>query len=118
VVAASIMPGRFESEHFSDLFAKGLSLVGAYFNARPWHVDAMEVTLPIDWPIRPSHTTRYRGNAISTSSGDNALILQMIALGRVHVEPLISHTATPDDAPTLFDKLGRGELLGGLITWR
>lgn len=118
VVAASIMPGRFETDRFAEVFGKGLSLVGAYFNARPWRVEALEVTLPADWPIRPSHTKRYEGSKVSTSSADNELILQLISLGRVKVDPLISDNAAPDNAPALFGKLDRGELLGGMIAWR
>lgn len=117
VVATALNPGGGNVDLYGLASFKGISLVGGYFNARPWRLDALEVTPPQDWPPRPASIEEFEGSEVGTSAGDTAMILRMIALGRLSVQPLISDVVLPPAAPELFAKLPDTGFLGGVINW-
>lgn len=118
VVAASLNPAGYKVDLYGEAWMKGLSLVGAYFNSRPWRLDTVEMAPPTNWPLRSYRGGRFEGNDIGTSAGDSALLLDLLAHGRIKVAPLVSEAVDAKEAPALFDRLPRSEFLGALIRWK
>lgn len=117
VIAAALNPDGGQVAVYGEAFLKGVALVGAYFNARPWRLDSSDLTLPTDWPPRMLDAVEFEGLDIATSAGDTAMILRLIEHGRLNVAPLITDTVSFRDAPALFDKLAGTGFLGGIIRW-
>jgi NADPH2:quinone reductase len=118
IIAAALgMHGR-PTDMFGLPFLKGLHLIGAYFNARPFRLDQSELSSPLNWPPRPYDGGEYSDNELATSSSDFMHFLRMLQLNRVNVEPLISEVVEMADAPALFERLAHSDFLGGLIRWR
>lgn len=118
VVAAALnFTGGGLVDLYGEAFIKGIALVGAYFNARPWRLDSTDLTPPWDWPPRPASTTEFEGLDVATSGGDTEMILRLLEGGRLSVDRLITEEAGSDEAPALFDKLAGSSLLGGIIRW-
>lgn len=118
IVAASLGFHVKPTAIYGEAFLKGLQLLPVYFNARPWQLRQIEVTSPLDWPIRPYDGGEYDGNEVDTSSGDFNLFMQFLKYGRVDVKPLLERELSPQDAARFFPELVTKDALGILIRWK
>jgi NADPH2:quinone reductase len=118
VVAAALnFTGGGTVDLYGEAFLKGISLTGAYFNARPWRLDSTDLTPPTDWPPRPVATTEFEALDVPTSASDTAMVLRLLEHGRLQVAPLITDEVDFRDAPALYDRLLTSATLGALIRW-
>ncbi|EZP71041.1 Zn-dependent alcohol dehydrogenase [Sphingomonas paucimobilis] len=118
VIPASMIPGGHQVDIFGRAWIEGLSIVGAYFNARPWSLDATEVTSPLDWPVRPYSAGRLQGTAMPTSLEDAAIFLRLLENGRIKLDRIVTEAVDADDAPAMFMRLPQSDALGSIIRWR
>jgi 2-desacetyl-2-hydroxyethyl bacteriochlorophyllide A dehydrogenase len=118
VVTGSLMPGGHQVDVFGRAWMAGISIVGAYFNARPWLLDATETTSPVDWPIRLTDAGRYPGSEIATSLGDIEVFVRMLSWGRLRLQGLVDETVAAAAAPAMFMQLPHSQALGHIIRWQ
>jgi threonine dehydrogenase-like Zn-dependent dehydrogenase len=98
VVLLASTRGVTETNFYRDVHRKGLTVLGAHANTVPPHDSS-----PGFWTLRD----------------DTALVLRLLAAGRLRVEPLISEIAPAEEAPRLYEQLGswRKDALGMLLRW-
>lgn len=118
VVTGSLMPGGHHVDVYGRAWMAGVSIVGAYFNARPWQLDATETTPPVDWPIRLTNAGRYRGSEIATSLGDIEIFIRMLSCDRLRLQCLVGESVTAGEAPGMFMRLPYSNTLGHFIRWQ
>ncbi len=100
VVLLGSTRGDTEAVNFyRDVHKKGLTVIGAHESARP-HVDRA----PGWWPIQHDHQ----------------VALRLLAQGRLHVKPLVTHRFGWQDAPTAYEQLitWNKEMLGIILDWQ
>lgn len=81
VIAAALNLSGGLVDIYGEASLKGIALVGAYFNARPWRLDSTDLTPPTDWPPRPLTTAEFEGLDVATSGGDTEMVLRLIEFG-------------------------------------
>jgi 2-desacetyl-2-hydroxyethyl bacteriochlorophyllide A dehydrogenase len=118
IVAGSLGHHVSPTNLYGEAWLKALHLLPFYVNARPWRLDQVEVTSPLDWPIRPYDGGEYDGHDTDTTSGDYALFLRMLQHGRIDVTPLLEQQLTPAESAAFFNGLQGSNALGVLIRWR
>ena len=118
IVTGSLMPAGHQVDVFGRAWMAGVSIVGAYFNARPWQLDATETTSPADWPIRLTDAGRYQGSEIATSLGDLEVFIRMLSFDRLRLQCLVDETVTATEAPAMFMELPHSQALGHIIRWQ
>lgn len=118
LVTGSLMPGGHQVDVFGRAWMAGVSIIGAYFNARPWQLDATETTSPQEWPIRLTSAGRYQGSETTTSLGDIEVLIRMLEFDRLRLQGLVNETATATEAPGMLMRLPHSNALGHLIRWR
>jgi 2-desacetyl-2-hydroxyethyl bacteriochlorophyllide A dehydrogenase len=117
IVAASLGHNVDPANLYGLAWLKGLHLLPIYFNARPWRLQQIEVTSPLDWPIRPYDGGAYDGNETDTSAGDYDLFLRLLELGRVEAASLIEVRLAPSEAAGFFNGMLDKAALGVVIDW-
>lgn len=116
IVVGSLAPQGHETNLFGRAWLEGISLVGSYYNARPWRLDAIDVTSPLEWPLRLYDSGRYPRDDVSTGLGDTMLFLRMMQAGRLEVAPLVTVELDPAGAAAMFNE-EPGKTIGALIRW-
>ena len=116
VVVGSLAPQGHDTNLFGRAWLEGISLIGSYYNARPWRIDAVDVTSPLDWPLRLYDSGRYPHDDVSTGLGDTVLFLRMMKAGRLSVAPLVTMEVDPAGAAAMFND-GPGNTIGALVKW-
>lgn len=100
VVLLGSTRGETESVNFyRDVHHKGLTVVGAHNGTRPQHDSA-----PGWWTLRD----------------DEQVILKLMELGRLTIQPMVTHRFDWQDAPAAYDLLTQTDLsaLGIILDWR
>jgi len=119
IVAAGIGPGADVTVSLAgEASLKGIEIIGAYFNSRPWRLQATETLPPTTWPLKlDQHIADYNGSDTDTSYGDIKLALRLMAASRLKLAPLVSEVFAPSQASSLFDKILQSEVLAALVRW-
>ncbi|WP_219894268.1 zinc-dependent alcohol dehydrogenase [Aquisediminimonas profunda] len=117
IVNASLAPQGYDVNIFGRTWLEGITIVGSYYNARPWQLDATETTSPYDWPVRLVDPVRHVGHGPSTGRGEMDIFLALLANGRLDLGQIISEALPLDQAVATFEGLAHATGLGYLIRW-
>lgn len=118
IVTGSLVPLGRDVNVYGRVWLEGISIVGAYFNARPWQFDAVETTSPYDWPVKLYDAGRHVGDAPATGRDDFSHFLRLLQHGRIRVSDLVDEVVDADGAPAMFMRLPTIDTLGHIIRWR
>jgi threonine dehydrogenase-like Zn-dependent dehydrogenase len=118
IVTGALVPQGQDVNVYGRVWLEGISIVGSYFNARPYQLNATETTSPYDWPISLYDAGRYVGDNLRTGRDDFVQFLQLLRHDRVHVSDLIDETVDAQQAPEMFMGLPSVDTLGHIIRWR
>ena len=117
VVTGSASLEGYKVNIYGAAWEKGLQLVGGYANARPWRVDKVDMTSPMEWPPRLVDSASAGSSVTPSNWGDLQLFFRLLASRRIDVTELVSRRVDPEEAASRFDELVSADTLGVLIHW-
>lgn len=102
------------------LMMKGATLIGGYINSKPFSLQRRDMLIGRQWPpaVDPE-PRRYHNTDFWTSDNDIRAVIELIRLGRLDIDALISHRFTTEQIPDAYRLVWNSDpsLLGGVIRW-
>lgn len=103
-----------------NLMMKGASLIGTYVNSKPFALRRADLVIKGQWPpMMDDKLTRYTGTDVWTSDEDIRVFLNLLAFGKLDIDPLITHRFTMEQVPEAYEMVFKQDpsLIGGVIAW-